>query len=198
MTSDRPVPTGSTKLSLALDYGPLLAFFIGYKLLGVYQGTAVFMAVIAAALVVSRWKLGRISPMLWLSAVLVIGFGGLTIWFHDPKFIQIKPTIVYALLASLLFGGLLMGRSLLRYVLEVGYKGVSDTGWRKLSRNWAWFFVVMALLNETLRATLTFDGWMTAKVWGVSILSIVFAAANVPMLMRHGLMASEPPVPPQG
>lgn len=193
MSAPRPSPGW---LPAALDYGPLLIFFLAYKVSGIFTGTAAFMAAIAIAMIVSRIRLGRISPMMWLSSILVIAFGGLTLWLHDPKFIQIKPTIIYALLAGLLFIGLARGKPLLKYVLEHGYDGLSDRGWFKLSRNWAWFFLVMAVLNEILRATLSFDGWLTVKVWGVTLLSSAFAAANIPMLMRHGLAEPEPSVPP--
>lgn len=183
-------------LPAALDYGPLVIFFVGYKLLGILAGTALFMAAIASAVVVSKWKLGRISPMMWLSAILVLVFGGLTLYLHDPRFIQIKPTIIYTILSLLLFGGLIRGRPLLKYVLEHGYDGLSDKGWLLLSRNWAWFFAAMAVLNEVLRASLTFDTWLTLKVWGITLLSIAFAAANVPMLMRHGLGDEQEPEAP--
>ena len=176
-------------LPAALDYAPLVLFFIGYKLLGVLGGTAIFMVAIATAVVISKWKLGRISPMMWMSAILVLVFGGLTLYLHDPKFIQIKPTIIYSILSAILFGGLLRGRALLKAVLEHGYDGLSDRGWLLLSRNWAWFFAAMAVVNEILRRSVGFDAWLTIKVWGVTILTILFATANVPMLMRHGLGA---------
>jgi len=180
-------------LPAALDYGPLVLFFLGYKILGVLGGTAIFMVAITVAVIISKWKLGRISPMMWMSAILVIVFGGLTLYLHDPKFIQIKPTIIYSILSALLFGGLFRGRALLKYVLEHGYDGLSDKGWLLLSRNWAWFFAAMAVINELLRASVGFDAWLTIKVWGVTILTILFAAANVPMLMRHGLGGDEAP-----
>jgi intracellular septation protein len=186
--------------SLALDYGPLIAFFLAYRFSGVFTGTAVFMIAIVIAVIVSRWKLGRVSPMLWLSAILVLGFGALTIWFHDQRFIQIKPTIIYVLLGGLLLGGLALGKPLLKYVLEAGYDGLSDRGWTILSRNWGLFFVAMAVINEVMRATLSFDMWLTVKVWALPILSVAFAMANIPVMMKHGFAAEppEPPVPPQG
>ena len=174
-------------LPAALDYGPLILFFGGYKILGVLGGTAIFMVAISAAVVIAKWTLGRISPMMWMSAILVIVFGSLTLYLHDPKFIQIKPTIIYSILSAMLFGGLLRGRALLKYVLEHGYDGLSDKGWLLLSRNWAWYFAAMAVANEILRASVEFDAWLTIKVWGVTIVTILFAAANVPMLIRHGL-----------
>lgn len=177
----------SPNLSLALDFGPLLVFFLAYKFYGVIIGTAAFMAAITLALVISKVKLGRVSPMLWLSAVLVIFFGGLTIYFHDERFIQIKPTIIYGFFAVLLLGGLMRGRPLLKYLLQAAYDGLNEEGWRKLSRNWALFFIVMAAANEIMRANLSFDVWLSIKVWGVTIASFVFALANIPMLMKHGL-----------
>ena len=178
-------------LSLALDFGPLLVFFLGYKFLGMIVGTAAFLAAIVVAVIVSKWKLGKVSPMLWLSAALVLFFGGLTIYFHDQRFIQIKPTIIYSFFALMLFGGLMRGKPLLKYLLQAAYDGLSETGWRKLSRNWAIFFVAMAIANEVMRRTMSFDSWLAVKVWGVTIVSVVFAAANIPMLMRHGLSLGE-------
>jgi intracellular septation protein len=199
----RPTPARSAPgwLGPAIDFGPLLAFFIAFKLRGPFAGTAVFMIAIAIAVAVSKLRLGRISPMLAISAILVIGFGGLTIWLHDVRFIQVKPTIIYLLLAGVLFGGLFLRRPTLKFVLEHAYDGLSDLGWTKLTRNWAWFFLAMAVLNQALVWLLSFDAWLTVKVWGITVLSVAFAAANIPMLMRHGLggAAEEaPPVPPQG
>ena len=188
MSERKPAPAG---LSLALDYAPLVVWFAATKFAGPFTGTFAFMVAITVAVVVSKLRLGRVSPMLWLSAALVVGFGGLTLWLRDPRFIQIKPTAIYLLLSGLLFGGLLTGRPLLKYLLEVGFQGLSDRGWMLLSRNWALFFLAMAGVNEVLRATLTFDTWLTVKVWGVSLLSIAFGAANVPMLVRHGLTLAD-------
>ena len=174
-------------LGLLLDFGPLLVFFLIYKFAGVIAGTAAFMLAISLAVLISKMKLGKVSPMLWLSAVLVVGFGSLTIYFHDQRFIQIKPTVIYAFFALMLFGGLLKGKPLLKYLLQAAYDGLSEEGWLKLSRNWALFLTFMALLNERMRAFLSFDDWLTLKVWAVTGLSFLFALANIPMLMRHGL-----------
>jgi intracellular septation protein len=186
-------------LNFALDFGPLLVFFIAFKFggsetdptQGPLVGTGVFMVAIAVAVAVSKWKLGRVSPMLWLSAVLVVGFGALTLWFRDPKFIQIKPTLIYLFFAALLIGGVLRGKAMLKYVLEAAYDGLSDEGWRKLSLNWGLFFLALAAANEAMRAVLSFDTWLTLKVWGVTALTFLFAMANIPMLTRHGLSLGE-------
>lgn len=195
-------PAHGGNLSLALDFGPLLVFFLTYKVAGwlwgagnpitaMMLGTGAFMAAIVIAVIISRVKLGRVSPMLWLSAMLILFFGGLTIYFHDQSFIQIKPTIIYAFFALMLFGGLVRGKPLLKYLLQAAYDGLTEKGWLKLSRNWAFFFVGMAIANEIMRRSMSFDAWLAVKVWGVTIVSIVFAAANIPMLMRHGLNLGE-------
>jgi intracellular septation protein len=202
VSSTVPKPPG-TGLSFLLDFGPLLVFFLTYKLAhGPFIATGVFMVAILIAVIASRLLLGRVSPMLWISAILVVGFGALTIWFRDPRFIQMKPTIIYAGFALLLFAGLAAGRPLLKYVFHLAFEGLSDKGWMKLTLNWAIFFACMAVLNEVMRAWLSFDTWLTVKVWGITILSLLFAFANIPMLMRHGLTVAEAkddaPVPPQG
>jgi intracellular septation protein len=178
---------GEGWLPLALDFGPLLIFFLVTKFIGMFAGTAAFMAAIAIAVLVSKLRLGRVSPMLWLSAILVLFFGSLTLYFRDQRFIQIKPTIIYTFFALMLLVGWARGKPLLKYLLQAAYQGLSETGWLKLSRNWGLYFVALAVVNEVTRAWLTYDAWLSFKVWGVTVASMLFAFANVPMLMRHGL-----------
>ena len=200
MTEETPAKPKSSWLNLVVDYGPLLVFFLAYRwfkpsddssglgdVVAVTKSTGAFMVATVIALVVSKWRLGRISPMLWLSSVLIVGFGSLTIWLNDPFYIQIKPTVIYLFFAAVLGIGLLRGKAMLKYLLQSAFEGLSDEGWRKLSRNWAAWFVVLAIANEVLRATLSFDGWLQAKLWGVSIASFLFTFAQIPMLMRNGL-----------
>ncbi len=184
-------------LSPVLDFGPLLAFFAANWLgssksdptRGPLAGTAVFMVAIIIALIVSKVKLGKVSPMMWVSAILVTGFGALTLWFRDPSFIQLKPTLIYLLFAAILFGGLLRGKALLKYLLEYAFDGVDDGGWKKLSRNWALFFLGMAGFNEIIRQPelFSFDSWLAIKTWGVTVLFFIFNMTQIPMLIRHGL-----------
>jgi len=200
VTEETPAKPKSSWLNLVVDYGPLLVFFLAYRwfkpgddssglgdVVAVTKSTGAFMVATVIALVVSKWRLGRISPMLWLSSVLIVGFGSLTIWLNDPFYIQIKPTVIYLFFAAVLGIGLLRGKAMLKYLLQSAFEGLSDEGWRKLSRNWAAWFVVLAIANEVLRATLSFDGWLQAKLWGVSIASFLFTFAQIPMLMRNGL-----------
>ena len=191
MSTNKTIKSHASWLPMALDYVPLILFFVVYKFAGIITGTAVFMVAIVAAIAVSKWKIGHVTPMMWLSAILVVGFGALTIYFNDQKFIQIKPTIIYVLLGGLLLAGLARGKSLLKFVIGPAFTGLDDAGWMMLSRNWALFFLALAAMNEALRATTSFDTWLTVKVWGVPILSMLFVAANMPMLLRHGLGAEE-------
>ncbi len=197
--TDAPRKKPSGWLNVAIDYGPILIFFLVYRwskpdesspaaeILAVVQSTGAFIVAAIAALAISKWKLGRVSPMLMLSTALIVGFGALTIWLRDERFIQIKPTAIYTLFAVLLIGGWLRGKALLQVLLEAAFEGLDREGWLKLSRNWGFFFVFLAVLNEVLRAQLNFGDWLWAKLWVFMPLSFLFTFAQIPMLMRHGL-----------
>jgi len=186
-----PAHKGSS-WTMLLDYGPLLVFFIAYKLAGSgLQGSLVatfaFMVAVIVSIAIGLAVLKRVSPMVWISTVLILGFGAITLYLRDPKFIQMKPTVIYVGFAALLGGGLLRGKPLLKWLFGPAFPGLTQEGWLKLSRNWALFFVALAIANEIMRATLDFDTWLTLKVWGVTVVSLAFAIANMPMLLRHGL-----------
>jgi intracellular septation protein len=184
--------TKGSSWTMLLDYGPLIVFFVAYKLAGSgLQGSLVatlaFMVAVLISIVVGLAVVKRVSPMVWISTILILGFGAITLYLRDPKFIQMKPTFIYIGFAALLGGGLLRGKALLKWLFGPVFPGLTEEGWRKLSRNWALFFLSLAVANEVMRATLTFDTWLTVKVWGVTVVSILFAIANMPMLLRHGL-----------
>jgi intracellular septation protein len=167
----------------------------------VIVATVAFAVATVAVMVLSKVKFGRISPMLWLTGGLVVVFGGLTVYFRDPRFIQMKPTIVYLSFAAVLAFGLATGRPLLQALLESAYPGLSASGWRKLTRNWALFFVTMAVLNEFVWRSMGWNFWVLYKLWGAIPLTLAFTLGNVPMLMRHGLRIGEelaPAKPPEG
>ena len=218
----------SPGVRLGVEYGPLLVFFavnflfpaaLAIRLVGASTGflsdldragaleiakvivaTTAFVLATIAAMIVSKRKLGHISPMLWISGGFVVVFGGLTVYFHDPKFIQMKPTFVYAMFAIVLGFGLLTGRPLLEGLLGTAYPGLTAEGWRKLTRNWALFFIVMAALNEAVWRNTNWDFWVGFKLWGAIPLTLLFAFANIPMLLRHGLNTEANPeadIPPQ-
>ena len=193
----------STWLNLLVDYGPILLFFLVYRhfapkggqasfgeVTAVIYGTVAFMVGAVAALGFSLWKFRRVSPMLWLSTALIVVFGGLTVLLHDQFYIQIKPTAIYLLFGLALLGGWLRGRALLKILLEAAFEGLDDDGWMILSRNWGFFFLVLAALNEGLRHYLSFAGWLQAKLWLFLPLSFLFTFVHMPMLLRHGLAQS--------
>lgn len=195
----KPKKTKSGWLNILVDYGPLLVFLGVYKFyapdegsaLGqigaVIYGTVAFMVAAVTALIFSKWKFGRVSPMLILSTALIVGFGALTIWLRDERFIQIKPTVIYVMFGGALLLGYRRGKALLQVLLEAAFEGVDKQGWLKLSRNWGVFFLFMAVLNEVLRMQLSFESWLWAKLWVFMPLSFLFTFTQIPMLLRHGL-----------
>jgi len=192
----------SPGVRLALDLGPLLVFFAAYYFTGknVFIATGIFMAATAVAMLVSVMKTGKVSAMLLFSGVMVLGFGGLTIWLHDESFIKIKPTLYYLMVSGILFFGLWTKRPTLKLVLGHAYPGLTERGWTLLSRNWAIFFLVLAASNELVWRTMSTEFWLGYKLWGALPATILFAIANLPMLNRHGLSLdkAEPEMPPQG
>lgn len=194
---------GSGWINLLVDYGPLLVFFLVYRhyspegesmvgeLAAVVKSTGAFIVAAVIALAVSKWRLGKISPMLWLSTALIVGFGALTIYFHDEFYVQIKPTVIYLVFGIALLVGWWTGKALLKWLLEAAFEGLNEEGWLKLSRNWGIFFLFLAALNEALRVYLSFGDWLAAKLWVFLPLSFLFTFAQLPMLLRHGLAADE-------
>lgn len=192
-------------LNVAVDYGPLLVFFLAYKyyspesasedtageIFAVIRGTGAFIVAAIIALAISKWRLGKVSPMLWLSTAMIVGFGALTIYFQDERFIQWKPTIIYVLFAAVLLIGYAKGKSLLKVLLEAAFEGLTDEGWLKLSRNWGVFFIILAVVNTALVFMVSFETWLAAKLWLFLPLTFLFTFTQVPMLMRHGLSVED-------
>jgi len=188
-SADKTSKTNNAKkeppaLRLALDLGPLLIFFGMNALYGIFTATAVFMVAIAIALITSRLLTGQFAKMPLVTAVFVMVFGGLTLYLQDETFIKIKPTIIYLLFAGILLGGLAVKRVFLQSLLGEAFE-LSDTGWRKLTYRWAWFFVFLAVLNEIVWRTFTTDTWVTFKVFGLLPLTLVFAVSQAGLMQRH-------------
>ena len=204
VTSEKREPTVAGRLMI--DLGPLLVFFLVNFLapvpdvLKIFYATGAFMAAMLAAMMISYLRYRHISPLLWFSGIMVVILGGITIWLHNDTFIKMKPTVYYLLIASLLVFGLATGRNLLKMVLGSAYPGLSERGWQLLTRNWAIFFAVMAIVNEAVWRNTDTSFWVGFKLWGFLPATFVFAIANVPMLMKHGMQLEpgkeEPPVPP--
>ena len=178
---------------LLIDLGPLVVFFVANFFapvpgpMKIFYATGAFMIAMIAAMLFSQLRFGKISPMLWFSGLMVVVMGGITIWLHNETFIKIKPTLYYSLIAAILGFGLFTGRPLLKAVLGSSYPGLDQDGWNKLTRNWVLFFIAMAVVNEAVWRNTSTDFWVSFKLWGAIPATFLFALANVPMLVRHGL-----------
>jgi intracellular septation protein len=177
-------------LKLVLDIGPLVLFFATNAKFGIYAATGTFMAAILIALAVSYAMTRHLAVMPLVTAVIVLVFGGLTLILHDDQFIKLKPTIIYVLFGGTLVGGLAFGKPLLGMVFDSVFQ-LQEEGWRKLTWRWAFFFFVLAILNEIVWRTQTTDFWVSFKLFGVVPLTFLFAALQVPLLTKYSTEKSK-------
>ncbi len=171
-------------LKLVLDIGPLVLFFAINAKIGIYAATGVFMVAVLLALAVAYALTRRIEVMPLVTAVVVLIFGGLTLFFQDELFIKLKPTIIYVLFGGALVGGLMFGKPLLGLVFDSVFH-LTDEGWRKLTWRWALFFFALAIVNEIVWRTQTTDFWVSFKLFGVVPLTFVFGALQYPLLTKY-------------
>ena len=160
---------------------PLILFFIANAKYGIIVATKIFVITTLIALVVSYLHLKKVSTPLLITSFLVLIFGGLTIFFKDPTFIKLKPTIVYLLFSSFLFLGLKLKKNFLKIYLSSLIK-LNNLGWDKLTKSWSLFFFTMAILNEIIWRNFSTDFWVSFKVFGFLPLTIIF------MMLQNGLM----------
>lgn len=168
----------------ALDLGPLVTFFVSFYAFGIYTATGVFMVATVVAAAVSYGLVRRVSPLMIFSAVVVLIFGGLTLWLKDETFIKLKPTIYYLAVSGILAGGLMFNRLVIKDVMELAMP-LTDQGWRKFTVRVAIFFLCMAGLNIFVAENYSFETWLWMKVWGFIPLTALFFMAQVPLLMRY-------------
>ena len=179
------------KYRFLMESGPLLAFFItnfGAGRFGVEKpiilATSVLVILTAVALV-AAWVLERRVPMMTLLAgVAVAFFGGLTIWFDDEYFIKIKPTVISGLFAVVFAVGQLLGRSPIRAIMGSQIK-MADAGWTQLTWIWTAMFATSAIANEIAWRSLSTDGWVSFKLFGLTGISLAFGLLSVPVLNRY-------------
>jgi intracellular septation protein len=169
---------------LALDLGPLLVFFAGFKYLGIFGATAAFMAAVLIALAAGWMLEKKLSPMPLITAVLVIVFGGLTLYLKNDMFIKMKPTVLYAFFGVTLIGGLSFNRLFIKYVFAQAFE-LDETGWRQLTWRWGLFFLALAFLNEAVWRNASTATWVSFKVWGIIPLIFLFALSQTPFLLKH-------------
>jgi intracellular septation protein len=196
-------------LKLALELGPIGVFFfanargewLAEKLpalgqLGgpLFVATALFIVATLISLVVSLALTRRLPIMPFITGIVVVIFGGLTLWLQDDTFIKMKPTIVNTLFGSILLGGLVFGKSLLGYVFDSVFK-LSDEGWRKLTFRWGLFFFVLAVLNEIVWRNFSTDFWVTFKVFGIMPITLAFTMFQIPLINRTQIKPDEAKAP---
>jgi intracellular septation protein len=169
---------------LALDLGPLLIFFAGFKYLGIFGATAVFMVAVLAALGIGYALEKRLSPMPLFTAVLVVIFGGLTLYLKNDIFIKMKPTVLYGFFGAVLLGGLSSNRLFIKYVFAQAFE-LDERGWKKLTVRWGVFFLCLAVINETVWRSTSTATWVSFKVWGIIPLIFLFALAQTPLVIKH-------------
>jgi intracellular septation protein len=180
-------------LKPVVDYVPLAVFFAAYLFApktddstSLLTATAALMIATVIALIISLIVARRIPMMPLITAIIVGVFGGLTLWLKDDTFIKMKPTIVEALFSLILFGGLLFKKPLLKPLMSSAWP-MDDVGWHKLTLRFAWFFASMAVLNEIVWRTQSTDFWVSFKVFGLMILTLLFAVAQARLMQRHAL-----------
>ena len=184
------------KVKTALELGPILAFFVAYLWLkertftiagtdyaGFVVVTAGFIPVFLLSMA-ALWKLtGHLSKMQVVTAVLIVVFGGLSVWFNDPKFFKMKPTIIYLLFGGVLGLGLMLGKSYLQSVME-GLMPLTDEGWMILTRRLMLFFLALAILNEIIWRTQSEETWVYFKTFGLTAAIFPFFHDARPVVSR--------------
>jgi intracellular septation protein len=175
----------SLPIKLAIELGPLLVFFGANAAAGIYVGTGAFMVATLAALAVAMLRYHKVPVMPLISGVVVLVFGGLTLYLRDDTFIKLKPTIVYLTFAGLLTAGLLFRKPLLELLLGPVFR-LSEEGWRKLTWRWTFFFLAMAIVNELVWRHVSTNAWVSFKAFGFLPLTFLFALAQVPLMQRYG------------
>ena len=187
MNAALPGPRKITPLMrLCLDLGPLLIFFLAFQCGGIFVATGVFMLAILVALGIGYGIERRFSPMPVFTAILVLIFGGLTLYLKDATFIKMKVTVLYAFFGLTLLGGLAFGRLFVKYVFSAAFE-LREEGWRKLTWRWGFFFLALAVLNEIVWRSLPTADWVKFKVFGIIPLIMLFALAQMPLVLKHEL-----------
>src|SRR3954449_5766544 len=182
MDKTRPHPL----FKLATELGPLIIFFVANAKSNLFVATGAFMVAVIVAMIASYVVTRHVPMMAIITAVVVIVFGTLTLVLHDETFIKMKPTIVYALFAAILGGGLLMGRSFIAIMFDQMFN-LTPPGWRHLTLRWTCWFFAMAVLNEIIWRTQSTDFWVAFKAFGVIPLTMGFAIAQMPLSKRYHL-----------
>ena len=177
-------------LKFVLEFGPLALFFLCYGRFGIFVATGVMMAAVVVTLAVSYARLRRLPIMPVVTAVIVVVFGSFTLIFHDETLIKLKPTVLYLLFSGALFFGLIFNKPMLQIMFD-GALNVTPRGWRLLTWRWAIFFLALALLNEIIWRNVTTEHWVAFKTFGFLPITLIFAIAQTPLILKHAADAGE-------
>ena len=180
-----------------LDLGPPILFFVAYLRMkdetytiggtdydGFIVAAAIFVPILLVSIGVLWWLTGKISRMQVFTAVMVIFFGGLTVWFNDERFFKFKTTLVYGFFAAVLGIGLLQGRSYLAWVMEE-FLPMRQEGWMKLTKRLALFFAGLAIANEIIWRTMSTDAWVKIETFGFPIIMFLFLWLQIVALQSY-------------
>ncbi len=198
----KSIPKGAG--NIWTDIGPVLAFVIVFNVMqnytdetgpfskqtAIFWATGVFMASVAAAIGWTLFKGRKLPPMLIITGVVVMTFGGLTIWLQDETFAFIKPTIINMLFAVTILGSLAIGRNIWKTAFEHAFK-MPDRAWKVFALRWAAFYVLLAIINEVIWRNFPKEFWVNSKLFLSIPLAVVFMAANLPFLMKHAIEEPE-------
>ena len=169
---------------LLIDIGPLAIFFIFYTRSGLQEAIFPLMIATVIAVIISYVLERKIPIMATMGAGIVLIFGGLTIYFNDEIFIKMKPTIINAVFAIILYGGVLLKKPLLKFLLGAALK-LEEEGWKILTQRWIAFFIALAVLNEIVWRTQTTDFWVNFKVFGILPITFIFTMTQFPLIKKY-------------
>ena len=169
---------------LLIDIGPLAVFFIFYTRGDLKTAILPFMIATIIAVLFSYILEKKIPIMPTVGAVIILIFGGLTIYFDNETFFKMKPTIINLLFAGILYGGIILNKSLLRYLLGAALK-LQDEGWDILTKRWIGFFIALAILNEVIWRTQTTDIWVNFKVFGILPITFIFTLTQFSTIKKY-------------
>ncbi|MFL2542948.1 MAG: septation protein A [Alphaproteobacteria bacterium] len=172
-------------IKLFIDIGPLAVFFIYYKVSGdLIDAILPLMLATIISVVISYILEKRIPIMPTLGAGIVVIFGGLTIIFDNKIFIFMKPTIINIIFAAILYGGIILKKPLLKYLLGSALK-LEEEGWTILTQRWAAFFIALAVLNEIVWRTMSEEFWVSFKVFGILPITFIFTMTQFPLIKKY-------------
>lgn len=174
----------SSKVKTALDFLPLIVFFVVFKWVGILPATGALIVATLAVVSILFMLERRVATTPLVTAVVVSVFGGLSLWLQDETFIKMKPTVVNLLFAGVLFAGCWRGKGLLSFIMGSALQ-LTDRGWWLLSRRFGFFFMAMALLNELVWRTMPTEWWVNFKVFGLLGCTLLFTMLQVNFIQKH-------------